>query len=119
MADRRHRVAGLDTRADGALDRVRSRTVRPVTGAVHGATIRGRICIPLRFADDYPTIATVVSITGLANAQRHVAFELGRPGEAGPPLVRQHSESARGIGRRFAEGGTMIHTYLRSRRSAR
>jgi GTP cyclohydrolase II len=51
---------------------------------VTGAAIRGRIRIPLRFADDYSTIATVVSVTGLADAQQHMAFELGRPGEAGP-----------------------------------
>lgn len=48
VADRRHRVTGLGTRADGALDRVRGRTARPVIGAVHGGTIRGRIRVPLR-----------------------------------------------------------------------
>jgi GTP cyclohydrolase II len=67
-----------------------------VTGAVHGATIRGHIRIPLRFADDYSTISTVVSATGLADAQQHVAFELGRPGEAELPLVRLHSECLTG-----------------------
>jgi GTP cyclohydrolase II len=71
-----------------------------VTGAVHGAKFHGRVRIPQRFADDYSTIAstiaTVVSVTGLADAQQHVAFELGRPGEAGPPLVRRHSECLTG-----------------------
>ena len=56
---------------------------RPVTGAVQAATIRRRIRIPLRFADDYATTATVVSFTGLTDAQQHVALELGRPAAAG------------------------------------
>jgi len=42
------RVTGLGTWAHGALDRARGRTAGPVIGAVHGATIRGRIRIPLR-----------------------------------------------------------------------
>jgi len=95
VADRR-RVTGLGTRRTAALDLVPGRTAGPVTAAVHGATIRRRICIPLRFADDYSTIATVVTFTGLADAQQHVAFELGRPGEAGLPLVRVHSECLTG-----------------------
>jgi hypothetical protein len=36
--------------------------------------------------------ATVAGFTGLANAQRQVAFQLGRPGEAGLPLVRRHRD---------------------------
>ena len=67
-----------------------------MTGAVHGAAIRRRIRIPLRFADDYSTIATVVSFTGLTDAQQHVALELGRPAAAGLPLVRLHSECLTG-----------------------
>jgi hypothetical protein len=63
-----------------------------VTGAVQAAAIRQRIRIPLRFADDYSTIATVVSFTGLTDAQHHVALELGRPAAAGLPLVRLHGE---------------------------
>jgi hypothetical protein len=52
VADWRHRVTGLGTRADGALDR--------------------------------------------CEAKRLVAFELGRPGEAGLALVRLHSECLTG-----------------------
>jgi GTP cyclohydrolase II len=67
-----------------------------VTGAVQAAAIRRRIRIPLRFADDYSTTATVVSFTGLTDAQQHVALELGRPAAAGLPLVRLHSECLTG-----------------------
>jgi GTP cyclohydrolase II len=67
-----------------------------VTGAVQAAAIRRRIRIPLRFADGYSTNATVISFTGLADAQQHVALELGRPSEAGSPLVRLHSECLTG-----------------------
>ncbi len=74
----------------------RGRTVRPVTGAVQAAAIRRRIRIPLRFAGDYSTTATVVSFTGLTDAQQHVALELGRPAAAGLPLVRLHSECLTG-----------------------
>jgi hypothetical protein len=45
-----------------------------VTRAVPAAEIRRRIRIPLRFADDYSTIATVVSFTGLIDGQQHVAL---------------------------------------------
>jgi GTP cyclohydrolase II len=82
--------------ADEALDLVRGRTARPVTGAVQAATIRRRIRIPLRLADDYSTTATVVSFTGLTDAQQHVALEFGRPGSARLPLVRLHSECLTG-----------------------
>jgi GTP cyclohydrolase II len=47
-------------------------------------------------ADDYSTTATVVSFTGLTDAQQHVALELGRPAAAGLPLVRLHSECLTG-----------------------
>jgi GTP cyclohydrolase II len=67
-----------------------------VTGAVQAAAIRRRIRIPLRFADGYSTNATVISFTGLADAQQHVALELGRPAAAGLPLVRLHSECLTG-----------------------
>src|SRR2546430_15443358 len=52
--------------------------------------------IPLRFGDGYSTIATVVSFTGLTDAQQHVALEPGRPAAAGLPLVRLHSECLTG-----------------------
>ena len=67
-----------------------------MTGAVRAAAIRRRIRIPLRFADDYSTTATVVSFTGLTDAQQHVALELGRPAAARLPLVRLHSECLTG-----------------------
>ena len=67
-----------------------------MTGAVQAAAIRRRIRIPLRFADDCSTTATVVSFTGLTDAQQHVALELGRPTAAGLPLVRLHSECLTG-----------------------
>jgi GTP cyclohydrolase II len=82
--------------ADEALDLARGRTARPVTRAVQAAAIRRRIRIPLRLADDYSTTATVVTFTGLADAQQHVALELGRPAAARPPLVRLHSECLTG-----------------------
>ena len=68
-----------------------------MTGAVQAAAIRRRIRIPLRFADGYSTNATVISFTGLADAQQHVALELGRPAAAGLLLlVRLHSECLTG-----------------------
>jgi GTP cyclohydrolase II len=67
-----------------------------VTGAVQAAAIRRRIRLPLRFADGYSTTATIVSFTGLIDAQQHVALELGRPAEDRPPLVRLHSECLTG-----------------------
>jgi GTP cyclohydrolase II len=68
----------------------------PVTGAVQAAAIRRRIRIPLRLADDYSTTATIVSFTGLTDAQQHVALEFGRPSAARLPLVRLHSECLTG-----------------------
>jgi GTP cyclohydrolase II len=67
-----------------------------VTADLSGATIRRRIRIPLRFGDDYSTVATVVSFNGLTDAQQHVALEFGRPGATGLPLVRLHSECLTG-----------------------
>ena len=80
-----------------------------MTGTVQAPAIRRRIGIPLRFADGYATEATVISFTGLADEQQHVALELGRPpvlargddppeppGAAGLPLVRLHSECLTG-----------------------
>jgi GTP cyclohydrolase II len=67
-----------------------------MTGPVHEATVRRRIRIPLRFGDGYSTVATVVSFTGLSDAQQHVAFELGRPAASRLPLVRLHSECLTG-----------------------
>ena len=75
---------------------VRGLPARPVTGAVQAAAIRRRIRIPLRLADGYSTTATVVSFTGLIDAQQHVALELGRPAAARLPLVRLHSECLTG-----------------------
>ena len=63
-----------------------------MTRAVQPAAIRQRIRIPLRLADDYSTTATIVTFTGLADAQQHVALELGRLAAARLPLVRLHSE---------------------------
>jgi GTP cyclohydrolase II len=80
--------------ADEALDLARGRTARSVTS--QAATIRRRIRIPLRLADDYSTTATVVTFTGLADAQQHVALELGRSAAARLPLVRLHSECLTG-----------------------
>ena len=67
-----------------------------MTGAVQAAAIRRRIRIPLRFADGYSTTATVVTFTGLADAQQHVALEFGRLAAARLPLVRLHSECLTG-----------------------
>ena len=75
---------------------VRGLPAFPVTGAVQAAAIRRRIRIPLRLADGYSTTATVVSFTGLTDAQQHVALELGRPAAARLPLVRLHSECLTG-----------------------
>ncbi|MBO0826256.1 MAG: GTP cyclohydrolase II [Streptosporangiales bacterium] len=72
------------------------RTGRLVTLSVPVATIRRRIRIPLRFVDGYTTTAGVYSFTGLADGLPHLALELGRPGAAGPPLVRPHSECLTG-----------------------
>jgi GTP cyclohydrolase II len=59
-----------------------------VTGAVQAAAIRRRIRIPLRFADGCSTTATVLTFTDLADAQQHVALELGRPATARPGAPR-------------------------------
>ena len=96
MADRSDPVTGPRHAADRALDLVRDRTARPVTGAAQAAAIRQRIRIPLHFADGYSATATVVSFTGLSDAQQHVALELGRPAAARLPLVRLHSECLTG-----------------------
>ena len=63
---------------------------------IKAASIRRRIRMPLRFGDGYSASATVVSFTGLIDAQQHVALELGLPAAAGPPLVRLHSECLTG-----------------------
>jgi 3,4-dihydroxy 2-butanone 4-phosphate synthase/GTP cyclohydrolase II len=81
-----------------------------VTGAVQAAAIRRRIRIPLRFADGYSTTATVVTFNGLADAQQHVALELGRPATARLPLVRLHSECLTGdvFGSRRCDCGAQL-----------
>ena len=94
----RRRLAARDTRASREdLIRRRERW-RPFVAyrPYPAAAIRRRIRIPLRLADDYSTTATVVSFTGLADAQQHVALELGRPAAARLPLVRLHSECLTG-----------------------
>jgi GTP cyclohydrolase II len=96
VAERSHAVTEPRHAADRALDLVRDRTARPVTGAAQAAAIRQRIRIPLRFADGYSATATVVSFTGLSDAQQHVVLELGRPAAARLPLVRLHSECLTG-----------------------
>jgi GTP cyclohydrolase II len=75
---------------------VRGLPALPVTRAVQAAAIRRRIRIPLRLADDYSTTATVVTFTGLTDAQQHVALEFGEPAAARLPLVRLHSECLTG-----------------------
>jgi len=67
-----------------------------LTGTAEAATIRRRIRIPLHFADGYSTNATVISFTGLADAQQHVALELGLAAATRLPLVRLHSECLTG-----------------------
>jgi GTP cyclohydrolase II len=78
------------------MEAVRGLPAYPVTGAVQAAAIRRRVRIPLRLADGYSTTATIVAFTGLADAQQHVALELGRPAAARLPLVRLHSECLTG-----------------------
>jgi len=68
----------------------------PVTGPVQAAAIRRRVRIPLRLDDGYSTTATIVTFTGLTDAQQHVALEFGRPAAARLPLVRLHSECLTG-----------------------
>jgi len=81
-----------------------------LTATFQAPAIRRRIRVPLRFADGYSTNATVISFTGLADGEQHVALELGRPAEvlargdddppdhpaSGLPLVRLHSECLTG-----------------------
>jgi GTP cyclohydrolase II len=75
---------------------VRGLPAFPVTEAVQAAAIRRRVRIPLRLADGYSTTATIVTFTGLTDAQQHVALEFGRPAAARLPLVRLHSECLTG-----------------------
>ena len=96
MTERPYPVTGLGTPPTRRSAWREAETARPVTGAVQAAAIRRRIRIPLRFADDYSTTATVVSFTGLTDAQQHVALELGRPAATRLPLVRLHSECLTG-----------------------
>jgi len=75
---------------------VRGLPALPVTEAVQAAAIRRRVRIPLRLADGYSTTGTIVTFTGLIDAQQHVALEFGRPAAARLPLVRLHSECLTG-----------------------
>ncbi len=101
-AIRRRRGPGHSGESSGpdpaprTMEAVGGLPARPVTKAVQAAEIRRRVRIPLRLADDYSTTATVVSFTGLTDAQQHVALELGRPAAARLPLVRLHSECLTG-----------------------
>jgi len=101
-AVRRRRGPGRSGESSGpdpapqTMEAVRGLPARPVTRAVQAAAIRRRIRMPLRLADDYSTTATVISFTGLTDAQQHVALELGRPAAARVPLVRLHSECLTG-----------------------
>jgi GTP cyclohydrolase II len=72
-----------------------------MAAALPAAAIRGRVSVPLRFADGYVTVARVFSFTGLVDGREHVALGLGdRAGssvaEAQAPLVRPHSECLTG-----------------------
>ncbi|TVZ07389.1 GTP cyclohydrolase II [Trebonia kvetii] len=78
------------------MEAIRGLQALPVTRAVQAAAIRRRVRIPLRLADGYSTTATVVTFTGLADAQQHVALEFGRPARTRLPLVRLHSECLTG-----------------------
>jgi GTP cyclohydrolase II len=67
------------------------------------ATIRTQLLVPLRFADGYATTARVFTFDGLVDGREHLALGLGnRAGvlapdaQAGPPLVRPHSECLTG-----------------------
>src|SRR5690242_6908743 len=82
VADRPHPATGLGTSLTTPPTRHEAERLVSVTGAAQAAAIRRRIQIPLRFGDDYSTIATVVSFTALTDAQQHVALELGRPAAA-------------------------------------
>ena len=75
---------------------VRGLPALPVTGLGGPAAIRRRVRIPLRLADGYSTTATIVTFTGLTDAQQHVALAFGRPAAARLPLVRLHSECLTG-----------------------
>ena len=55
------------------------------------AAIRRRIRIPLRFADDYSTTATIVSFTGLTDDQQGPGIGWGGHDEITRRLVEQRS----------------------------
>ncbi|MFC0096899.1 GTP cyclohydrolase II [Micromonospora marina] len=60
------------------------------------ATVRTRVTVPLRFPDGYVTTARVHTFHGLVDGREHLAFGLGEHADAGPPLVRPHSECLTG-----------------------
>jgi GTP cyclohydrolase II len=67
------------------------------------ATIRTQLMVPLRFADGYAATARVFTFDGLVDGREHLALGLGdRAGalapdpQAGPALVRPHSECLTG-----------------------
>ena len=59
-----------------------------------GMSVRTSVTVPLRFPDDYATVAQVTTFTGLADGKEHLALSFGKP--AGVPLVRLHSECLTG-----------------------
>ena len=62
----------------------------------HGAEVRTRVTVPLRFPDGYATTAEVFTFTGLVDGKEHLALGLGDFRGAPVPLVRAHSECLTG-----------------------
>ncbi|MFF3565898.1 GTP cyclohydrolase II [Streptomyces sp. NPDC002574] len=60
------------------------------------AAIRTRVRIPLRFSDGWTTDADVLTFTGLADGEEHIALGLGAHEGTPVPLVRPHSECLTG-----------------------
>ena len=100
---------------------VRGLPAFPVTEAVQAAAIRRRVRIPLRLADGYSTTATIVTFTGLTDAQQHVALEFGRPAAARLPLVRLHSECLTGdvFGSQRCDCGPQLREAIEDHRTRR
>ncbi len=73
-------------------------------GSVPVATVRGRVSVPLRFADGYSAMATAFTFHGLVDGKEHITLAMGdwelslrRSARGGPaPLVRPHSECLTG-----------------------
>jgi hypothetical protein len=71
MIDRPYPVTRLRHAADEALDLARGRRLVPRPGRSRRQRSAG-VFASLRLADDYSSTATVVSFTGLTDAQQHV-----------------------------------------------